>query len=841
MKKRQKNSLIEAYRRKILVGAMIMFIFFLGFVLAGTISVTLDSPQINYTTNSSSNTLQCGSTTDALYFVNSSLYTNYSGTWEINQTNIATPQPAGEYRLEGTSGVVVDNIGYSNLTNSGATRGTSGIIGNSFNFSTGDDLSYNQTAFNYSDISTQPVTLIVWFNPSSLSGEKVLAWKGKTNGQAIFELMQKDDKLRARSNRNSGTTEVLCTTTISTGSWYMGIIISNSTGIYCGTNGVIENSTTNSNPIDPYVEANFSIGAGSYGATTWGNFTGALDEISVFNVSLNSSQLLELYNSGNAARPTTNTLNSTFLFPFPIISTWNCEFCDIEGDCESATSNRTEPYVLENSRTYNTTTYETSYENFIINVTANSSLTDVNLIYNGTSYDTSKSGSIYSTTLSVPNVNTQTNVTFYWNFTYAGQYFSSNSNNQTIEPIEFGLCNATLDVPFWNITFKDESDSSDINATINSATFEYYFGNNTLNKTLSFTNTTANDYYTFCFSVNRTIYIDAHIPYASTGYPQRIFNPPTTAFTNSTTNTTLYLISTAEGIYVTFQVINTADQPLEGVLTNITRNIGGTETLVSSGETGADGAITYWLDPDNVYTANFYLSPYDLYSVTQLFTQTTYTITLGGTTTSTIYDYHRGVDYSITPINSYLSNGTSYNFNFTISSSYWALEEYGFNITNENRTLYGNTLGTTSNGSTLSLTLNTGTNETFIMNYYWTINSTNTTSVRSWKIIDLSDDSFSLAHLGEDFDSYVDSGLFGLTDFGTGLILFFIIIAVVGVTKVKWGISNTSFGIGLIFALVALFDVSLGILPNPINAVDHFPTIIMGILFIGAMAREGLR
>jgi hypothetical protein len=43
---------------------------------------------------------------------------------------------------------------------------------------------------------------------------------------------------------------------------------------------------------------------------------------------------------------------------------------------------------------------------------------------------------------------------------------------------------------------------------------------------------------------------------------------------------------------------------------------------------------------------------------------------------------------------------------------------------------------------------------------------------------------------------------------------------------------------GIMFAMVALFDVVLGLIYNPIGAVPFFPTIFMGIIVVGAVLRE---
>jgi hypothetical protein len=83
--------------------------------------------------------------------------------------------------------------------------------------------------------------------------------------------------------------------------------------------------------------------------------------------------------------------------------------------------------------------------------------------------------------------------------------------------------------------------------------------------------------------------------------------------------------------------------------------------------------------------------------------------------------------------------------------------------------------------------------------------------------------------------------LFGLGDFGLGLICFIIILTVTGTIKIKYGLSNDAAVIGVMFALTALLDVSFNLVPNPVGAIDNFPTILMGIIFSGFLFKEVIR
>ena len=45
----------------------------------------------------------------------------------------------------------------------------------------------------------------------------------------------------------------------------------------------------------------------------------------------------------------------------------------------------------------------------------------------------------------------------------------------------------------------------------------------------------------------------------------------------------------------------------------------------------------------------------------------------------------------------------------------------------------------------------------------------------------------------------------------------------------------------MVFVLVAFFDFGLGIMPNPVNAINHFPTFLIALLAIGVWINEWRR
>ena len=503
--------------------------------------------------------------------------------------------------------------------------------------------------------------------------------------------------------------------------------------------------------------------------------------------------------------------------------------------------------IFENAETYNTTVYETGIETFSINVTANTSLTAASLIYKGTSYAASQSGTVWSRTLDIPEgVGSNS---FNWSFTYAGDTIVSDTSTQTVSGTNFSLCGGDGgSVPFLNFTFKDESDLSVINnGTIPSSTWNYWLGTGTVNKTYTLINNTGNPSYAFCSTPpDRNLTIDYTLQYEDQegDYIQRLLNPGVLSFSNDTTDTILYLLKSTDGIYVTFQVIDLTETGINDVVVVGTRVIDAVTTTVASGTTDAAGAVTFFLDSDFEHTFTFTATGYDVYTTSIFPTQSSYTIQLGGTTTPFV-DYYNQVKRTINPSNNTLFNDTAYDFDLILDSDYWTVSEFGFVLTNSSGSSVASA-STSSNGGTATVNYNIGNTTDYIgMNYYWVINGNYTNGSTSWYVLSSSGTDWSIRNFFTDFNNYTsDEGLFGMGNFGKTILVFLIIFMFVGIMSYKFGLVSPAGIAALIFGLVAFFDVGVNLIPDPIftsgafSAVSNFPTIIMGLILVGILARE---
>ncbi len=501
--------------------------------------------------------------------------------------------------------------------------------------------------------------------------------------------------------------------------------------------------------------------------------------------------------------------------------------------------------IQENSRTFNETSFETQSETFKVDITANSSLTAVTLDYNGTDKIMTQSGTNWTTTFDIPEG--VINRTFRFKYTYAGDSIFSDYFWQNISLTNFSICDAGLTTPFFNVSFQDENDLTAINASIPTSSFSYYLGSGTVAKNYTFVSGTEFANFTFCATpTTLNLSVDSRIQYKGTSYPQRTYNPLVTTYANTTTNKILYLLDVADGIYVTFQTINLAHEPIIGATVNATRVISDETVVVGDGITDASGSVTFWLNPDFQHAITFGKEgfPTTVFLVTP--TQTSYTITIGATSTEDP-DYTRGITRLTYPNQDFLDNATEYDFNFTLASVYWTVTEFGFTLTYQNGTII-KTTSSSSNGGTLSANnINVTfiqTNESHIdLDYYYIINETYINGSRTWEIVSTEGRQYSLWNFFTNLSLYINSGnLFGFDDFGRILLSVIILIMVAGGVSLKYGIRSDSFTMGVIFGLVVLLDFGLNFFPaikiGSNLAINNFATFIVAIILIAVIIKE---
>ena len=530
---------------------------------------------------------------------------------------------------------------------------------------------------------------------------------------------------------------------------------------------------------------------------------------------------------------------------------WTYEACNSEG-CSTAITRTLTIGFIENTQLFNTSSFETASETFIINITTNGTIpTNGKLIYNGTTFSsvtiTNTAGNDFNLTKTIDIPLTVETKPWFFNFTLAGTEVSSSTKNQIINLTNFSICDGGLTDDFLNISFKDEDDLSVLNASIPTSTFVYYLGSGIVNKTYTFSNTTNNYNYIFCATPDETLNIDAFVQYKQgTDYPQRIYDPDVISYTSTVTNQILYLLNSLDGIFVTFQVINSIEQGISGVDITGTREISGGDVEIASGTTDAAGSITFWLNPDFLHTFTFIKTGFTTF-VTSLFpTQPSYTITLTGGEGTGAFDYSRGIAISTRPISAVL-NDTLYNFNYTISSSFWVLEEFGFTLSYSNGTIIGTQTSTANTGGTLGLDATTGSNGSIIMEYYYLINSTYINATSTWYIFKSNE--YSIQHLLERVVTYIDADMLGVQSddegyFFKAVFSVLILISITGILSTRYGLASEQAVSGIIFGVLLLLN-TFNLIPTPPGTtfanLGNFLVALVGFILVVSIFKEESR
>ena len=457
-------------------------------------------------------------------------------------------------------------------------------------------------------------------------------------------------------------------------------------------------------------------------------------------------------NKTNVITGTTNT--TIFTNNYNIGSfIWGIRVCDNQGTC-GWSSNRTYTYdpnaVVFYSDNHNTSTYETAREDFFVNATG---MSNVNLVYSGTSYPATITGNNATAGFIIPA--STGNKSYFWSANNGA--YNSTTYYQYVNPTIFSLCNSTNNVPYLNMTFKDETTLDNVNVSFTSSSFNYYLSDSSVSKTYVFQNNTENPSYAFCLSPgNRQVSVLPVINYVSTGYPTRTYNPSVLTLTNSTTNTLLYLLSSANGIYVTFITSSVSNTPIQNVDISIVRDIGGNNVTVGSSLTDSSGSATFFLNPNYAHTITATKTGY-VTSVTNIRpTQSTYSIIMSTVISNITYtNTLEGVDYQIGPKCGIINQNSIYNAYFNVQSSIGNLVSYQFDITNKSGYVYATAIGTNAYGSNLNISFNTtGYSQVFGRYYINVGNGTYLVDPCRWYIKDIVQGNGSMTSAIKDLFNY---------------------------------------------------------------------------------------
>lgn len=828
------------------------------------------------------------------------------------------------YPLDGTTGAIVDVNLANDGTNINIQRGIPGILINGVNGTTPAADGYiNISNDGSAAFSTTSVSISMWIKPdpniNSPSSVFFIDKRG-TGGDANnpFFLFKDTGSVRKVSfhisNGVSESTITSPTATLTEHVWTHFIATYNETSgnQSLWVNGSLVLSKINGGfgaLVNPN-ERNFVIGARATDGIN--SLNGSMDEIGIWNRALVESEVLEMYNSGNArdmsgirlknvtlnspangtafAQPTVDfnatldmldgtmrnatlvvhringTLFSDSLNVFVTGSrndslftltgipldtfTWNVEmhYTNTTGKNVSlfALQNRTfSNDVSSGSQFFLGSAYETSIQFFQENITIPNgfNITSANFTWNNTDFGGNFAhiaGNNYSLSKSMVTPLTNGSVLFNWTIVLNSTIDRSfSANNQTVLGLFFGLTNATQSTTVLNISFRNETVAQEpVTALVSSFFSTYHVGNGSIVKTFSFTSATEELNYSFGTNANTTLSANYSINYDNIYSESRsLLQAPFISLTSIVTEKILFLLPSSEGIFVTFQVLNVGQQTLSDVLMVVKQGI----NEIFKGFTDSAGLVTIFLNPATSYSFEFSKEGFDNFTTILMPTQSTFTINLGGGPTDQLQDFSRGITYSIEPTDILLDTDRLYNFSLTLSSEFWTLDSFGFNLVNSTGQSFGSVSSTVGTGGTISLqNIDTGNSSQISMLLFWEINGTFSNTTRVWQVVKGGDSSFSILNFFTDLSTYISSGLFGLKDFGLRVIVFLAIFLFAGVLSFKFGLTSPTSIAGLMTAGIGFFDVALNLVPNP-TPIANFPTIVMVILTIALAFREGSR
>ena len=546
-----------------------------------------------------------------------------------------------------------------------------------------------------------------------------------------------------------------------------------------------------------------------------------------------------LFNS-TAIIITGNTTNSTTLLINNFVAgdyLWNVYACgrNLTGTifCKWAPSNNTFSInkMTENSQTYNATSYETAVEGFVINITYDSSSYSSilgNLIYNETSYTGTKTGTGNTVLFSKGGIQTGStygNKTFHWEIGLINSsgttYAYSTNYSQMVLNANLSICGLEGgNTPFLNFSFKDESDNSIINASNDLSSFTYWLGDGTTTKAYTFQNATENSHYSFCALPNRTFTVDLSFKYSGAAYPLRTFTYDNQAISNTTTQKTLYLLGSADGIYSAIRTADTGGGAISGVTVQYERQIGGIWILLGQEVTGDDGVATFWVNPNYQYRFTASKTGYANTQVTIQPSQTQYTLTMsttagGGAFVSDI----KGIKWSIYPGSGSLTATTNQKFNATITSSLSNLENCKFELVNAKNTsqvLATTTLLTNSSYCFLTITYTTTKDQKIFGRL--SIDTTNTTGFvvidadTAWIIFDFTGKKpwNSITSFFSDVKDLAEMGEGSEAEFNRIVLFFLATTILIGVFMFFSGIELSNPGLSIVIIWCIILIASIG-------------------------------
>jgi lysophospholipase L1-like esterase len=193
----------------------------------------------------------------------------------------------------------------------GASATATGLVGSAFSF---DGTNASVQIPDCAAFHGTNLTIECWVRFASLDsagsggsppGDQYIVFKqnslsGNFEGFDLSKTRDGNDFFRFMVSFSKGTAQVLSSTAISTGTWYHVAAVRGSNFISLYVNGQLQNQTGVAFPQD---YGTLPLYFGTSGQSYWDHkFKGNLDEVSLYNRALNSSEILAIYNAGASGK-----------------------------------------------------------------------------------------------------------------------------------------------------------------------------------------------------------------------------------------------------------------------------------------------------------------------------------------------------------------------------------------------------------------------------------------------------------------------------------------------------------------------------------------------------------
>lgn len=341
------------------------------------------------------------------------------------------------------------------------------------------------------------------------------------------------------------------------------------------------------------------------------------------------------------------------------------------------------------------------------------------------------------------------------------------------------------------IYFRDESSGN----FIESETFDVSFS-----KSGYFNSTIISDY-TYNFKQGLDGTYDFIV--SSTNYPIRNYHD-LDFYDDAPKHHIIYLINSTLGDKKTFQIIDSSFNALEDALVIFYREINGSYAIIGKEKTNYAGEFSIYLDSDYEYEIKISAEGYLTRVIKLEPDDDEYTVELQVSSGGYNQSVYEMVLYEMLPKNQVLTNGTDYDFSFSLNSTSLEITNCTLTLKNGSSTLQ-TANGFSANTCFLEMTQNTLDLTNITSKAEYTLDGVDYPFIftKQYNIIYSYQGEFSLKTFLDDVSGFGEAGF---DSFGRMILAFIIIFVITSLAARNLGISNAEAIIILVFVLVWFFS-----------------------------------